>query len=103
MPTAVDLLRGLTGSPDWSPRWMTVGEIADELERFGFWERPGLRGYEGKARLDFLLALLTRPNAAWARMGPHFKPSALLTARDRELIEEWLDEDLSRILLGEAA
>jgi hypothetical protein len=112
MPTAVDLLSDLTGAPGWSPRWMTVAEIAAELDRLGFWKQPPFRGYAGKARLDFLAGILTRPGAlgdqAWVQRGSQFKPAALLTEEDHALIQEWLDErraalneDLSRILLDE--
>jgi hypothetical protein len=112
MPTAADLLSDLTGSPDWPPWWMSVAEIAAELDRLGFWEQPPFRGYTGKARLDFLSGALTRPGAegdqTWVQMGSRFKPAALLREEDHALIQEWLAErraalndDLSRILLDE--
>ncbi len=106
------LLDDLARSPEWSPRWMTVAEIAAELERLDFWEQPALRRYAGEARLDFLAGLLAHACAeegpAWAQMGARFKHSALLTEKDHALLAGWLDdrraalnEDLSRILLGE--
>lgn len=112
MLTAVDLLGDFINSPDWSPRWMTVAEIAAELERLGFWEQPPFGDYADEARLDFVAGILDRPNAdgepAWARVGARFKPCALLTDEDHGLIQDWLDErraalddDLCRILLGE--
>jgi hypothetical protein len=113
MWTALDLLGEAARTPDWPPRWMTVDEVAAELERRGLWERPPLRAYAGQARLNFLAVALPRPGGdgrpAWAQRGQLFKPAALLTAEDHALIRDWLDEynaafneDLSRILLGES-
>jgi len=111
MRTAQDLLSEAAGTPGWPPRWMTVDEVAAELERLGLWERPPLRAYAGQARLDFLADALPRAGRpGWAQMGRRFKPAALLTEEDHALLRDWLDEfnaalneDLSRILLGEPA
>ena len=108
MATAVDLWSDVAGAAVWPARWLTLAEVAAELERFGFWRRPPFQAYTRRERLAFLAGALTGP--AWARMGPRFKPVALLTEEDRALREQWLDEyraglneDLSRILLGEPA
>jgi hypothetical protein len=112
MPTALDLLSDAARTAAWPARWMTVDEVAAELDRLGLWGRPPLCAYTGQARLDFLAAALPRPGRdgrpAWAQMGRRFKPAALLTAEDHALVRDWLDEyhaalneDLSRILLGE--
>jgi hypothetical protein len=112
MRTALDLLSDAARTPGWPARWLTVDEVAAELDRLGLWQRPALRAYAGQARLDFLAAGLPRPapdgRPAWAQLGRRFKPAALLTAEDHALIRDWLDEyhaalneDLSRILLGE--
>jgi hypothetical protein len=114
MRTAFDVLSEAAGTAGWPARWMTVDEVAAELDRRGYWERLALRAYAGQARLDFLAAALPRPGRdgrpAWAQMRRRFKPAALLTAEDHTLLREWLDEyhaalneDLSRILLGELA
>jgi hypothetical protein len=91
---------------------MTVAEIAAELGRHGFWEQPACRGYTDRGRLDFLTGVLGNldvgGNRTWVQMGPQFKHSALLTEEDHAGVRKWLDErraalneDLSRILLGE--
>ena len=108
MATAVDLWSDVAGAAVWPARWLTLAEVAAELERFGFWRRPPFQAYTRRERLAFLAGALTGP--AWARMGPLYKPAALLTEEDHALRERWLDEyraglneDLSRILLGEPA
>jgi hypothetical protein len=112
MPTAVNLLSDLTSSPDWSPDWMTIEEIAAELERRGVWDQRPFRRYHGPARLEFLSNVL-RSNGhdeepIWAEMGARFKHSATLTPEDQSVLQDWsearraaFDEDLCRILLGE--
>ncbi|HZY87209.1 MAG TPA: hypothetical protein VFE78_20400 [Gemmataceae bacterium] len=111
MRTALELLNEAAGTPGWPPRWLTVDEVAAELERRGLWERPPLRAYAGQARLDFLAGALPRAgHPAWAQLGRRFKPAVLLTEADHALLRDWLDEynaalneDLARILLGEPA
>jgi hypothetical protein len=84
---------------------MTLDELAAELGCCGFWQRCRVPGPAGKARLDALDALLSEDKQTWARLGPRFKPASRLTEEDRRLLRDWsdaLNEDLERILLGEA-
>jgi hypothetical protein len=108
MRTAAALLSDLATSPHWPARWMTVAEIAAELERRGFWEAHDLAAPTGAARLEVLRGLLSEGRRAWVQRGPLFKHAALLTDEDRALLAdgpddglEALNEDLGRILLGE--
>jgi hypothetical protein len=112
MPTAVDILGELGRSPGWPARWMTVAEIAVELEQRGVWEQPAFVGYTGKGRLDFLSGVLTSRDGlgklGWVRLGAEFKPAAILSEEDQALLppaseegSDALNEDISRILLGE--
>ncbi len=105
-------LSELTCADNWPARWMTLGEIAAELDRRGAWDKLRFRGRGHKARLDFLASILRDQGAGgdetWVRMGSCYKHAALLTDDDRVLVAEWLekrraafDEDLCRILLGE--
>jgi hypothetical protein len=71
----------------------TVAEIAAALERLGFLVQPPLQGDTDKVGLDFLASILESKGA---------------TEEGQKRIREWLEqrrdalnEDLSRILLGE--
>ncbi len=112
MLTALRLLTELAHSPDWPSHWMTIEEIAAELARRGLWSRPPLLGYRGRARLDFLACLLSQGGPVgqtWAQLDRRFKHSALLSEEDRARVADAdearlaeFNEDLERILLGEA-
>jgi hypothetical protein len=112
MPSAVNLLSDITSSPDWSPVWMTIEEIAAELDRRGLWKQRPFRRFGERERLDFLESVLggnsMGEGSIWMRMGSRFKHNAILTDDDQTLLQDWnearrvdFDEDLSRILLGE--
>jgi hypothetical protein len=85
-------LHGSTG-PEAPARTWTVAEIAAALERLGFLVQPPLQGDADKVGLDFLVSVLESKGA---------------TEEGQRRIREWLEqrrdalnEDLSRILLGE--
>jgi hypothetical protein len=112
MRNAVNLLSEVMSSPDWSAGWMTIEEIAAEMERRGLWDQRPFRSHRGRQRLDYLAEILRangmEEDRIWMQMGSRFKHTAILTDEDHALFEDWLearraafDEDLSRILLGE--
>src|ERR1700733_4237405 len=105
MPNTVNLLSKVTSSPDWPPHWMTIEEIAAELDRRGLLHRQPFSPLNPRTRLDFLRGILVGPT--WVRLGLRIKHAALLTDVDHALVEDWLeerdaalDEDLARIILG---
>jgi hypothetical protein len=102
---AIDLSSSPTAPPEWWPRQKLFGDIAGRLERLGFWEQSAFVGRTEQARLDFLAELFER------NVGEGTSPEEVgfVTQDVRVLLQQWLNEyrdglneDLSRILLGEA-
>jgi hypothetical protein len=98
MQTLEERFSGHAGPAGFSSTGVTVEAIAAALEGLGFSVDPPLPSYTNKAGIEFLVGLLELP-------GP-----ASITHANRRRIQQWLDdrrdalnEDLSRILLGEAA
>ena len=82
------------------------GDIAGRLERLGFWEQSAFATSTEQARLDFLAEMFER------NVGEGSSPEEIgfVTQDVRLLLQQWLNEyrdglneDLSRILLGEAS
>ena len=98
MHPAVHSLDQITGSEQWSDRWMMVPEFVAELERQGFWPCTRLAGLSDADRQRFVRATfqarrLPGPDSqAWACIGSRYKHDRLLTREDRERLGAWNDD-----------
>jgi hypothetical protein len=105
MLPAIDIPSSPTSAPDWWPRGKLFGDIAFRLERLGFWEQSAFLGSTEQDRLEFIADLFERHSE-----GSSPEEIGYVTPDVQMLLRQWLDEyrdglneDLSRILLGEPA
>jgi hypothetical protein len=91
-----DLIRALderTRSPLWPDRWLTLSEMASELDDQNFWNYAGFAAWSVEGRLHWLrAALATRDEAGrsiWLRMGGRYKHFGLVR-QNRDDIDDYL-------------
>lgn len=90
-----------TRSRVWPDRWMTIPEIAAELDDWCFWDSAGLAGWSAEGRESWLRrALATEEEdgrAIWLRMGRRYKHFALVRQNRGDLDDylTWVAEQRS--------
>jgi hypothetical protein len=96
------LLLILTSDQEWPDRWLTVGQIRDELERMGFWQRAPLNTLDQACRLEWLEDRLNSTDDEgykyYARIGGEYKHGSKMTEADKRMFEEWKSDNLMSAL-----